>query len=403
MRTSIKDLLKNLLFSFCSYALPLAVLQFIVQPIIANILGPELNGQFLTLMSINYFLIGITASVLNTVRMLQHNEYKEKNYIGDFNIFFIIYTVFFTVAMPISFVFYTGRFDFIDILLYVFIGLLYLYHDYIFSQYRIELKYNKILINNIIIVLGYFIGLPLFLVTKRWQLIIITAYFLSGVYDLFNTTFLREPIKKTPLFTETRKKVMIYTLSYALSSFITYCDKLILYPILGGTLVSIYYTASMIGKLLMLMSSPLNSVLMGYLINIDDQKFRIKPKMVLIIALGCVVAYMGCLIVGYPIIDFLYPDWAMESQKYLPLTVLGSLFGLIVHLINTVAIRFLDASLQIKLQLINLIFYLVVSLVLLHLFSLWGFCLGIVCSNIFRLIVLIILIRKHFAKSKIKS
>ena len=92
MRSSIKGVIKNLLFSFFSYALPLAVLQFVIQPIVAKKLGAELNGQYLTLMSANYFLVGITASVLNTVRMLQHDLYQKENCVGDFNIFFLIFS-----------------------------------------------------------------------------------------------------------------------------------------------------------------------------------------------------------------------------------------------------------------------------------------------------------------------
>lgn len=395
MRSSIKDVIKNLLFSFCSYALPLATLQFVIQPLIANRLGAELNGQFLTLMSANYFLVGITALVLNTVRMLQHNEYQEKKYIGDFNLFFLVYVLFLIVLMPILFIFYTGSFNVIDIILYVAIGLLYLYHDYIFAQYRLDMKYNKILINNIVIVVGYFAGLPVFFWTGKWQFIIIVAYIFSSIYDFLNTTFLREPIRKTPLFNDTLKLVAFYTGANALSSFITYCDKLLLYPLLGGTLVSVYNTASMVGKLLMLLSSPLNSVMLGYLVKMDNFKLKVKPKVTAIIISGCIVAYMGCMIVGYPLTGFLYPGWATESQKFLPVTILASLLGLLAQTINTVAIRFLKASFQITFQLINFFVYLIICLVLLYFFSLWGFCIGVACSNLIRVIMLLWVIKKH--------
>ena len=84
-----KDIIKNLCLSFLSYAMPTVVLQFVIQPLIASRLGGELNGQYLTLMSLNYFVIGITASVLNTVRMLQQEEYGKKSLVGDFNVFFL--------------------------------------------------------------------------------------------------------------------------------------------------------------------------------------------------------------------------------------------------------------------------------------------------------------------------
>lgn len=400
MRSSIKDVIKNFLFSFCSYALPLAVLQFVIQPIVANKLGAELNGQFLTLMSANYFLIGITAAVLNTVRMLQDKTYEEHGYVGDFNIFFLVYAIAMAIAMPIIFIFYTGRLDVLDILLYVLIGLLYLYHDYIFAQYRLALKYQKILVNNVCIVVGYFVGLPLFFLWGRWQIIIIVAYLFSSVYDFFNTSFLREPIRRTPLFKETRKKILFYTGSNVMSSFMTYCDKLLLYPLLGGVLVSVYTTASMVGKLLMLLSSPLNSVMLSYLVNMDSLRFKLKPKWILAFAGGCAGLYLGCLLVGYPMIHLLYPGWAAESQKFLAITVLGSLLGLIALLLNTVAIRFLHASFQIKLEAINLVVYLVCCLTLLHFFALWGFCIGVAVASLIRISILIFVLKKYMKEER---
>ena len=72
MKSKTTEFLKNIGYSFLSFALPTIVLQLIIQPAIANKIGAELNGQYLTLMSFNFFLIGITASVLNTVRLLQN-------------------------------------------------------------------------------------------------------------------------------------------------------------------------------------------------------------------------------------------------------------------------------------------------------------------------------------------
>ena len=153
--------------------MPTMVLQFVIQPIMASQLGGDLNGQYLTLMTLNYFFIGITASVLNTVRMLQDEEYRQKSLVGDFNVFFLIYAIIIAVAMPIGFIVYTKSTNIVDILLYVVVGLLYLYHDYIFAQYRLELNYKKILINNILLVVGYFIGLGIFFIIPKWQIVII--------------------------------------------------------------------------------------------------------------------------------------------------------------------------------------------------------------------------------------
>ena len=394
MKSSLKDVIKNLVLSFLSYAMPTMVLQFIIQPIIASKLGGELNGQYLTLMTLNYFFIGITASVLNTVRMLQDEEYKSKSLVGDFNVFFVIYAAILAVAMPVGFILYTKSFNIVDIVLYLVIGLLYLYHDYIFAQYRLELNYKKILINNVVLVVGYFIGLGIFFVYPKWQIVMISAYLLGGIYDFFNTTFIREPVKVTPMFRATAKKISLLTCSQALSSTITYCDKLILYPLLGGICVSIYNTAAIVGKMLILLSAPLNSVLLSYLVKEDTLKINFNKKKIIGAVGLLLLAYGACVAVGFPLTSLLYPDWASESQKYIPLTVAISGLALLSNLLNTVVIRFYKTSFQVVIQSINLAVYLGFALTFMYFWSLWGFCIGSILAGVIKMLILLIIILK---------
>ncbi len=395
------DVIKNLFLSFLSYAMPTAVLQFIIQPILASRLGGELNGQYLTLMSLNYLIIGVTASVLNTTRMLQDKEYRERGLVGDFNIFFAVYAAVIIVVIPLGQYLYTGVFDIVEMLLCTVISLLYLYHDYIFAQYRIRMQFNKILINNILLVVGYFLGLGLFFLCGKWQVVVITAYAIGAVFDFFNTDFLREPIKKTPMFKQTLLKLLPLTVSMMLSSAMTYCDKLLLYPLLGGESVSIYNSASIVGKMLLMVSSPLSSVLLSYAIQVDTLKFKMGKKKILLGVAFLIVAYLACVLVGFPLTDLLYPDWADQSQKFIPITVAASLFTLLANVINTIVIRFYKPSFQIVLQCINLAVYLIAALVLWYFFSLMGFCLGVMIAGIVKMLLLAFILL--FKKSNINQ
>lgn len=383
------DIVKNLFFSFLSYAMPTAVLQFVIQPILANSLGSEVNGQYLTQMSLNYLIIGATATVLNTTRMLQDKEYKANGYVGDFNVFFVVYAVIIVIIVPIVQYFYIGILNLVDIMLCVIITLLYLYHDYIFAQYRLQMQFNKILVNNILLVVGYFVGLAVFYICEKWQVVVIAAYLIGGIFDFFNTDFLKEPIRITPMFSDTLRKIGPLTISSILGSAITYCDKLILFPLLGGTSVSIYNAASIIGKMLILISSPLNSVFLSYMVQMKTLQLRLKKKNLVAVAVFLLVAYVACVFIGFPIVDFLYPKWADESQKYIPVLVAANLFSLVGNIINTMVIRFYKLSFQISIQAINLLIYLLSAMILWHFFSLMGFCIGIAIAGVCRILLLI--------------
>ena len=392
---SIINFVKNFVYNFLSSALPTVILQFVVQPVLARYLGSETFGQYLTLMSLNFFIIAVTSAVLNTVRMLQDEEYQRLSIKGDFNIFLVAYAIIVSVVMPIGWVFYTKTASALDIILYVLIGYLYLYHDYIFSQYRLRMQFSKILINNIILVIGYFLGLLIFTsLIHRWQIVVITAYFLGFIYDFFNTDFIKEPVKKTVLFDSTMKKIRALTLANALNYSVSYFDKLLLYPMLGGASVSIYSTASLVGKMLLLVSSPLNSLVLSYLVKMKTIKAKLSKKYIGLAIFGVVGLYVICVMVGYPLTNVMYPEWAHESQRYIPITVAASVFTFIASLLNTVLIRFYDTNIQIAVQGLNLALYLVLSLSLLHFWSLLGFSIGVLITAMIKTTVLVLVLVK---------
>ena len=188
-KISLKEIVKNLIYSFVSFAMPTAVLQFLIQPLLARDLGAELNGQYLTIMSFHYFMVGITSTVLNHIRLLQQEEYEKRGLRGDFNIFLLLYAVIAIIAVPLVWFYFTKTINITDILLMLIVAFFYIYHDYIFAEYRLKLQYNKILINNILMSVGYVLGFLLFGVVKHWQVIFIVAYAIPTIFDLFNTTF----------------------------------------------------------------------------------------------------------------------------------------------------------------------------------------------------------------------
>ncbi len=390
---SVKGVIKNFILNFLSFALPTVVLQFVVQPLIAAKLGGDLNGQYLTLMSLNFFLIGISATVLNTVRMLQNEKYEKNNVVGDFNIIFLFYALLLILIMPLGYLLYVKDTNIIDILLYVLIGILYLYHDYIFAQYRLRMQFNKILINNGILIVGYAIGTVLFMfVLPKWQFVFICAYVLTGIYDFANTTFIREPLKKTEFFSETVKKVGSLMVANSLNSSIAYFDKLLLFPLLGGVAVSVYNTASLVGKMLYLVSFPLNSLLLSYLVKIKRFRLASVKKYIFRTVVVLILGYIVCVLVGYPLTDLLYPLWASESHIFIPITVASNLFLLISELINTVLLRYYKISFQMIIQSVNLVMYLGVSLVAMYFWGLLGFSIGVSIVALIKTVVMLIII-----------
>ena len=247
MKTKLFQFMQNTI----AYALPVFLQQFIVYPIMAKKLGSEENGLFLSLLALNYFVTNITATVLVNTRLLQNEKYQEKKEIGDYNVLLVIFAILNSIFIGIGTYLYSAKHvTKIQIILSIVLVLLFLYHDYITVQYRIELRFDKILINNLILCIGYLVGLMVFFYRGLyWQTVFLIPYFMTFLYDMKNTNYIFDPICITSIFRDTTKQYFILMGSTLLTTAVTYGDRLILYPLMDGNSVSIFTAAQLIGKM----------------------------------------------------------------------------------------------------------------------------------------------------------
>ena len=266
-----------------AYALPVIMQQFFIYPLMAKKLGSEKNGLFLSLLALNYFITNITASVLVNTRLLQNEKYKREKEVGDYNVLLIIFAIFNSVFVGIGTYLYSdGKVTNKQMIMSVILVLLFLYHDYITVQYRIELKFEKILINNLILCVGYVIGIiVLYYFLSYWQVVFLVPYFMTLFYDIKNTNYILEPIRVTSIFGDTIKQYFILMGSTLLTTAVTYGDRLILYPLMDGNSVSIFSAAQLVGKMMQMLSTPITTFILAYLIRSDKMYLRIKRKYVL--------------------------------------------------------------------------------------------------------------------------
>lgn len=399
MKTNEKlSMVINFVTNLMAYGLPVAVIQFLVQPLIANKLGAEANGLFLTIIALNYFLTNISSGVLLQTRMLQNEKYNKNNIIGDYNILLIalIFVVEFIMLISLSFKVKSGV-TFSDVVLSLGVLLLFVIHDYVCVQYRIELDFKKMLLSNIILCVGYAIGMMIYIeFCNQWQVIFIVAYTICELYDLAMTNCLREPFSKTILFDDTLKRYFVLLGANSLTYLVSYGDRLFLYPVTDGETVSIYVAASLIGKMLMLISTPVSGFMLSYLIRKDTLNlgFDFKIKHYLSIIILGVLIWFVLVEISEPLLYYLYPDWAEQSLQYVPIVVAISLLQLVTVLLNVIVVRFCDSKWQIFINAEFLIMYAILSFSLLHCFGLYGFCIGNFLAMASKLLVTILALIK---------
>lgn len=380
-----------------AYALPVIMQQFFIYPLMAKKLGSEKNGLFLSLLALNYFITNITASVLVNTRLLQNEKYKREKEVGDYNVLLIIFAIFNSVFVGIGTYLYSdGKVTNKQMIMSVILVLLFLYHDYITVQYRIELKFEKILINNLILCVGYVIGIiVLYYFLSYWQVVFLVPYFMTLFYDIKNTNYILEPTRVTSIFGDTIKQYFILMGSTLLTTAVTYGDRLILYPLMDGNSVSIFSAAQLVGKMMQMLSTPITTFILAYLIRSDKMYLRIKRKYVLLGLLVLLTLYVGAIEISHPMIKVLYPLWAEESLKYIYMTALNGIILMLGVIANVFVLRFCNRKFQLINSLIYLITYVIFSFSLEKRIGLWGFCMGNLLSAIVQLCFLGFLLFKY--------
>lgn len=173
--SNLNKISKDIIFNIIANLIPVAVLQLIVLPYIANELGDEKNGQFLTVLALLHFIVPITSNSLSTARLLLNQKYQEDKITGDFNLWLSLYAVLNIGLVVIGCLFYFNKINTIDIISICLLSVVWMIKDYLLVEFRLFLTYSKILINNLFLTLGLLIGAYLFNFFSHWYIILNSA------------------------------------------------------------------------------------------------------------------------------------------------------------------------------------------------------------------------------------
>ena len=257
---------------------------------------------------------------------------------------------------------------------------------------RLKLDYRKIFINKLIGAIGYFVGFLIFLLTLDWHYIFICAYLLQTIYCICNSDLFHEPLKKTPAFADTARSYGNITVANAFNKSLTYVDKLLLYPLLGGEAVSIYYAANIFGKLVLQILEPITNVVLSYLSKEKRVSRSVWNLTIITGGVFCLVMYVFCLLVSRPVLAILYPQWVDAAMKLIPVSTLGLCVSSFVNIINPLALKTIKTNRQIVISGAGLVCYIVLALILYETYGLLGCCTALLMSYIIKLVLILIFV-----------
>ncbi|MGN0170892.1 MAG: hypothetical protein ACI39H_09060 [Lachnospiraceae bacterium] len=378
-------------------AIPVFVLQLFILPLLSSHMSSDNYGLVVTVLSLFNVVSSTMGNTLNNIRLIKGAQ-CEKEY--NFNIILIILAgTNFIIIFIFSF-FYYGDLSYFSLLLNIIVATLWLFKEYYIVGFRIKLNYLNIVKSNLILTCGYVVGYGIFLITDYWQCIYISGLLSCFVFISTKVKFWKEPLEINKDFKGLLWQTILLLISSVLYRVPTYADKLIIYPILGGTCVSIFYVATLFGKIVSMVITPVSGVILSYLSKTKKKDGKSFSTVFVISIVVGVVGYFLCLLISRPLLGIIYPDYIENAMKYIPITTGTVVITALITIVDPFVLRFFDMKWQVFINACYVVFYLLISLIFLQLWNLLGFCVGALVTSILKLTLEVFIFYKGHSTSE---
>ena len=244
------------------------------------------------------------------------------------------------------------------------------------------------MILNVILAIGFILGSRLFANYNYWPVIYIISNVLAIIYIILTSNLFRESFKLTINFRNTLKSYLFLILSGFIGNLTTYLDKIIIYPVLGAASVSVFSVASFLGKSLALVVTPVTSVFLSYLCNNSFSMTKKLYKILNVVFLAlAIMVFLGCLLFQKQITSFLYPTVYEKAESYILIANFASILGILSSFNGTITLKYAPSYWQVIISTIKITLYILLSIILMSKYELYGFAIALIITNSFNIIL----------------
>jgi len=392
-----KKALFNLIFSVAGIAVFNAIIQFVLYPFLNKQVGDATFGVILTMISLMSVISSSAGAAVNNARMVAPFENKSKN--GDYNLILLFFNLI-GIAVIIIFLRIIKQLSWYNVLFLNLLMFVTTYRYYSDCEFRKSLKFSSFFIYYLLIGIGYILGCLLYKIIPYWQISMLIGEVLALGFVMIRGTIYKKPLATSSV----RNKVWLLSISLligeVINNLVLNSDRILLYLFVSDEAVTKYYIASLVGKIVALVTVPLNGVIIGYL---SRQTKTPGKKFILIYLAGVLVlgllAFLGCLIFSPLIIKLLYPNSYEDVKSIMILAILAQIAFFSSNLAMSLVIKYMRSSVQLIINIIHLIIFVVISILGAYFGGLEGFAIAAMIGNIIRF--LMVAVTTFFIKSGI--
>lgn len=399
LRERLKALLSDSAWSIAGLMLMNVVAQFAVYPVWSGVLGDEQYGNVLYLIALmNVFSIS-AGSACNYARMRQSADGATAN-TGYLRVMGALSAL----ALPVSAgICLWGGVPFTpaEAALFALLVVATLWRFYADVEYRLSLNYKGYFLYYAAISAGYLLGIAAFRATGLWPLALLPGEAAGLILVLARGRILRRDDPPDPQAMRALIRVIgTLLVTNLLSNAIFNGDRFLLKAIIGGEAVTVYYLASLLGKTATLITTPLNSVVIGYLMR---YKGGLDLKLMRLITLGALALILlgtaACTVASHVIIRVLYPANYPSVAPFFILANLAQVVYFITNMLTVVLLRFTKTRHQLTVNLVYAAAFVVFGVTSALRGGVAGFCLGMLAANAARMLTALWLGFRHAIRS----
>lgn len=382
-RGKIKAFFSGMVWTVLALMLMNIVAQFVVYPVWAKVLGTEKYGDVVYTMSIiNIFAISI-GSAINYARMTELAKRNTRN--GDYNLMLCVGTIVTILGVTVIVKYSDPAVSALELVLTDVLAVVTLWRFYCDVEYRMNLNYKGYFIYYLWISIGYGVGSLVFWQTGSWPLALIPGEIMAISYVGMRGSLFCSFFSRSVYFKENLQAMLILIATNLVSNLVFNGDRILLRIFLNGTVVSIYYLASLIGKTVSMVTTPFNSVIIGFLAKYDC---NLTKKLAVAIGGGsAILVLMGtgaCLLGSYILIPFLYPNEFEMVKAYFIVANLAQVIYFITNVLTTILLRFAKTKCQLAINITYGVGFCVLCIPATVLWKFTGFMVSIIAVNLIR-------------------
>lgn len=387
LKKLIKGIGTDFILSVGAIVLFNGVIQFVLYPFLEERMGAEKFGVVIYLLAI-ISVVGAFGSAANYSRMVSSAKRDHTN--GDYNRYFLIVAGIVAAVSAVGLV-ALKSFSPLYFVGYAALMMLTILRYYGDVEYRLSCNFKGYFVYYVLIALGYIVGVLLYRFTGSWLVAMLIGEALAIGFVAIRGSIFKPPfLKKSANYKENTRSVWKLVGANLVQTVILNADRILVIFFLGSYEVTVFYVATLVGKIVALVTVPLEGLVISYLTKFED---KLNYKFFVLFSGGtavlCALMVGATTLASHILVPFLYPDIYEVASQYFVVANAGQVLFFASTVLITFVLKISGETSQLAMNLIYFAIFAVTVIPCIAIFGMWGLAWGIFAANLIRVVFII--------------